>query len=462
MHIKRTWLLVVALATSCANHAKQSITLYESGDYAGAARAADEALADHPNDDALWGMRVRSALALGDAAGVAKAYGDYVAKRGGDDKALLRDVAIATIEQALGSPSARLKITAIETVADLRILDLEQPVTARIGDDDDRVAAAAAVAVLFDHPQAPEVADQMLRSENPEARRIALDGIAKKEQGRHHLELAVGELEKSGDDPDPRVRAVALRWLGVAKDRDAVELLTRRLRDKDENVRAAAASSLARIGIGNLAELGKRALADKALAVRLAGIELLAAARAEEALATAAGDADPLVATQAALALEPPRPELTQKALDRAVAAPEWTTRAGAANLLVQGLGKAAALPVAGKLAADPEIGVRLAAARALARAGDRDRAREVFAAALTSDHAAQAAAELAGLGDPRGAAALDKLVRDPQLTPEQRADAAREHATAKHVTPGLVAALADPSGVVRIEAAAAIAALAK
>ncbi|MGE5180736.1 MAG: HEAT repeat domain-containing protein [Acidobacteriota bacterium] len=417
---------------------------------------------EHPDDDALWGMRVRSALALGDANGVAKAYQQYVARRGDDDKPLLRDLANATIEQALASPSARLKISAIETVADLRILALEQPVTERIGDEDDRVAAAAAVAILFDHPQAPEVADQMLRSDNPEARRIALDGIAKKEQGRHHLELAVGELEKSGDDPDARVRATALRWLGVAKDRDAVALLTKRLRDRDENVRAAAAGALARIGIGNLAELGKKALADKALAVRLAGIELLATARDTEALVAATGDADPLVAAQAALALVPPRPELTQQALDRAVTAAEWTTRAGAANLVVQALGKAGALPVAQKLAADPDVGVRLAAARALVRAGDRERARAVFAAALATDRATAAAGELAALGDDRGVAALDRLVRDAQRTPEQRAEAARAHADAKKITPGLVAALADPSGVVRIEAAAALAALAK
>jgi len=75
-----------------------------------------------------------------------------------------------------------------------------------------------------------------------------------------------------------QVRRTAIRWLGQIKDGDAVELLTRHLHDPDDTVRAAAASALARIGLGNLAELGKLALHDRALAVRLAGIELVAAA----------------------------------------------------------------------------------------------------------------------------------------------------------------------------------------
>src|SRR5690349_15883952 len=116
MHSMR-WSFLLILA-ACANHAKPAIDAYERGDYAASARAADEGLASHPDDDGLWGMRVRAALALGDAEGIAKAYAQYKQHRGDDDKALLRDLAVATIEQALGSPSARLKIAAIDAVAD--------------------------------------------------------------------------------------------------------------------------------------------------------------------------------------------------------------------------------------------------------------------------------------------------------------------------------------------------------
>src|SRR5262245_23217367 len=94
-------LALLAPAAGCANRAKRSVSLYESGDYAGAMRAADEGLAGHPDDDGLWGMKVRSALALGDAAGVAKAYQGYMEHRADLDKELLQDLATATIAQAL-------------------------------------------------------------------------------------------------------------------------------------------------------------------------------------------------------------------------------------------------------------------------------------------------------------------------------------------------------------------------
>ncbi len=453
-------LLIAVVA--CANHAKQSITLYEAGDYAGAARAADEGLTQHPDDGALWGMRVRSALALGDADGVAKAYQAYVAKRGGDDKDLLRDLATATIEQALASPSSRLEIAAIETIEKQRIVELLEQVMRKMEAQDERVAAAAAIAVLYDHQQAFEVIDGALRSERGDVRRLALDGLARKTDYRHQLQHVVGELEKAGDDPDARVRAVALHWLGIARDADAVELCTQRLRDPDDSVRAAAATALARIGLGNLADVAKRAIADKALAVRLAGVELYAAAHRDDELAKLAAEAAPDVAIAAALALRPPRADLTAKAFERAVVSPDAPTRAGAANQLVAGLGKAAALPVAQRLAADPDVSVRVAAARALERAGDRETARRVFAEALTSDHGVQAAADLAALGDDRGLTALAGFVRDPQRSPEQRAEAVSAHRTAHRVTPALVAALADGNGLVRVEAAATLGDLAK
>src|SRR6185312_13149621 len=113
--LRRSLFLTLALS-ACAGRAKHSVALYEAGDYAGAARAADEGLSQHPGDDALWAMRVRAALALGDGDGLVKMYGEYTKQRGDDDKLLDKDLAIATIEQALASPSAKLKVRAIEAV----------------------------------------------------------------------------------------------------------------------------------------------------------------------------------------------------------------------------------------------------------------------------------------------------------------------------------------------------------
>lgn len=450
--------LALLSPAACANRAKRSVSLYESGDYAGALRAADEGLASHPDDDNLWAMKVRAALALGDADGVAKAYEGYVAQRGEDDTELLRDLSTATIEQALASPSVRLKIAAIEAIAAIELHELTDVVAERMGDDDDRVAAAAAVAVLRGIPQAPQIADEMTRSENAEARRIAIEGIGKK-VGK----LALADLEKAANDKDARVRRAAIRWLGMLKDKDAIEILTKRMRDPDDSVRAASATALAQIGIGNLEAFGKQALADRSLAVRLAGVDLLAAAKRDDQLVAVAGDQDPMVALQAAIAVKRTRPELAARAIDRAIAAEEWTQRAGAANMLVQAVGKQAALPIAQRLAGDPHVGVRLAAARVMIQAGDRAAAMRLFTAALAdADHGVQAAADLTRLGDAAGSKALSAAVRDPAKTPEQRAAAAAAHRTAHRVTPGLVAALADPSGVVRIEAAAVLGTLAK
>jgi len=444
---------------ACASRAKQSVNLYESGDYAGAARTADAGLASHPGDQGLWQMRVRAALALGDADGVARAYASYLGHREGDDPELLKDLAIATLGQALSSPSVRLKIAAIEAVAAAEIQALADQVAERLGDDDDRVAAAAATAVLRGYPQAPQVASQMLRSEDPEARRIAVEGVGKKVGA-----LAVLDLQRlAGSDPDPRVRRAAIRWLGVVKAKAAGEVLERQLRHPDEGVRAAAALALARIGQGDLAGLAKRALADKALAVRLAGIELLLAAKQTAELIRLADDPDPIVAAEAAFAAR--RQDLATKALDRAVGSEGWTIRAGAATMASRASGKTHALVIARKLLSDPEPRVRLAAARVLAHAGERGPAIEVFVAALTTgagDAALGAATDLAGLGDQRGLEVLDAMVRDGKSTADQRAAAASAHRSARKVTPGLVAALADPNGVVRVEAATALVMLAK
>jgi HEAT repeat protein len=451
-------LLVLGSLVSCANRAKRSIDLYESGDYAGAARAADEGLASHPGDDNLWAMKVRASLALGDADAVASAYDRYAAQRGNDDKPLLRELATVTLAQALASPSVKMKVAAIEAIERIEIHALTDQVAELMGDDDDRVAAAAAVAVLRGMPGAPQVAHELMRSEDAEARRIAVDGV-----GRKVGKLASADLVKAADDPDPRVRRVAIRWLGMNADPAAQDVLARRLRDSDDSVRAAAASALARIGAGDLRGFAKHALDDRSLAVRMAAIELLAAAKADADLVALTDDADAMVALQAAIAVKITRPELAEKAIVRASAAAEWTTRAGAANLLVSALGREAARPHAAKLAADPELGVRLAAARVLAQLDDRDGAKRIFSSALTdAHHGVQAAADLAALGDKAGMQALSQAVRDASRTPEQRTAAASAHRLARRVTGGLVAALADVNGLVRVEAAAALGTLAK
>ncbi len=425
-------LVSIALATAllgptaCANRAKRSVTLYESGDYAGALRAADDGLASHPGDNGLWSMKVRAALALGDADAITKAYASYVSHRGENDKELLRDLATATIGQALASPSVKLKISAIEAVASLELNDLADQVAQRMEDSDDRVVAAAAIAVLRGFPEAPKAAEEMLNSDNAEARRIVIEGIAKK-----YGKLAIADLEEHADDRDPRVRRASIRWLGQVKDKDAVAILLRRAKDPDDSVRAAAVGALGRIGVGDLGPVAKQALADHALSVRLAGVDVLEAAHLDAELVTLVDDNDPMVALAAAIAVKRTHPGHAATAVERAVTAEEWTIRAGAANMMILAVGKAAARPLAQKLASDSVVGVRLAAARVLVQTGDVALARPIFTAALADpDLGVQAAADLAALGDPTGIDALSAAVRDMSRTPEQlrRARSHRDH----------------------------------
>jgi len=436
-------------ALAGCSHAKQSVALYESGDYAGAERAADEQLANHPGEDALWQMKIRAGLAKGDAATVATAYASYRERRGGDDHELLREVSTATLGQALDAPSAKLKMIAIEAVADAEIHELADRVDELVRQDkDDRVVATAAIAVLRGFPEAKDFAAEMEKSDNPEARRIALDGVGRK-VGR----LAIKDFERAADDVDPRVRRVAIRWLGQLTDAAAVELVTKHLADPDDGVRAASVTALSRLPGFDRASVARTALADASLSVRLAGVEIAP----PEQLVALAGDADPIVAVSAATRAK--RPDLATPPIDRALASPDWQLRAGIANMLVGAVGKEQANAIAKKLATDADPHVRVAAARVLARSGSAHDASEVLAAMLPD---VRAATDLAELGDARGVTALDAQVRDPKATPDQRALVAAAHRSARSITPGLVAALADSNGLVRVEAASAIAGLAR
>jgi len=134
------------------------------------------------------------------------------------------------------------------------------------------------------------------------------------------------------------VKQYVASW--VQKRREALaRLLTKQLHHPDDSVRAASASALARIGIGNLPERGKLALHDRDLAVRLAGIELLVAAHLAETqreLTALADDPDPIVAAEAAIAVG--GGERATRAIERAASSGEWTIRAGAANLAVRAI----------------------------------------------------------------------------------------------------------------------------
>jgi HEAT repeat protein len=438
-------LTCLACTSSAARQAKH---LYDRGDYAGAAQLADSELVGRPGDDDLWNVRIRALLAQGDGARIAGDYAKYVQARGGDDPDLVIDMATATLDQGLDSMSVDVRIQTIGFIEDLALEPLAEDVMDQMESEDDRIAAAAAVAVLRGHPQAPYLLEQLQHSDDPHARAIAIEGIGRK-VGKH----ADDDLRKAAADPDPRVRVAAMIALGGIFDEVSTRSLGEALADPDATVRAAAARSLADRRRGDLAGFARKALADESAAVRLGGVAILAAGKDTAGLQALLGGDDPVIAVQAAAALEGADPAGAAQAVDAALARSESAVRVGAVNLMEAALGKAAAFERAHRLLADADLAVRLAAARVLAYQKHAAEAIPVFAAALDGTERLSAAADLARLGDARGVATLSAALQSAKR-PADRVRAAQMHGSAHRITPGLVAALADQSGQVRVVAA--------
>jgi len=453
MHRSAPALAALALAAAACGPsaaARRAQSLYDRGDYQGAARSADGDLAAAPGDAGLHRVAIRAKLAAGDARAAVTDYATWRAGKG-DDLTTLRLLAETTLDQALRSPSVSVKVQAIDAIADLEIEALADSVIQRLGDQNDQVLAAASAAVLRAHPQAPDILAQMLTSDDPVARAIAVRGMADK-VGEH----AADDLRNATRDPDARVRRAAVQGLAPIVDAPTTAVLVHlAAEDADGDVRAAALRALSRKGRGDQREAGRRALGDAYLGARVAAIDLLAASGDTASVDAALGSPDPIVAMHAARWAKERNPAGAAAAIDRGLAATEWTVRAGALNLATAALGKGPAADRAARALADPQVAVRLAAARVLAAAGRQTEAITAFAGALTADpdDRIQAAADLARLGDARGVAALADLAQHAD-TPARRRAAVAAHLTARRITPGLVDALADPAPDVRVEAA--------
>jgi HEAT repeat protein len=431
--------LVATAACGPSAGAKRAQSLLDRGDYRGAADAADQELGKSPGDGDLQRIRMRAALGLGDARDAVARYRTWRERRGAEDLAALRTMAMTTLWQGLTSPSSAVRVQTIQAIERLEIEDFAHDVGERMGDDDDAVAAAASIAVLRAYPQAPDVATDMLKSDNWRARAIAVEGI-----GRKVGKLAAEDLRFAAVDKDPRVRSAAATAIATLADPADNERLAELATDVSPDVRAVALRGLARGKRGDQGAIAERALADEALGVRLAAVDLLVASRGKQAARPLLDHADAMVAAYAARALEDPA--VGAAAVDRALADADWTIRAGAVNLLEAAVGKEGARPRLARAAGDASIGVQLAAARLLAYLGDRERAITIYASALAAgepDDRISAAAELAHLGG--------------SAEPGQRRAVIMAHRTARVITPGLWSALADEDAGNRIDAAAAL-----
>ena len=402
-------------------------------------------------------------MARGDAAQMANFFEGYQRASGGtvDDRDLFHDLAQVTLEQGLASRSAKVRVLAILAVEDQLVADLADPVGMLMGDDDDVVVAAASVAVLRGYPQAPHVATSMLKAADPQARRIAVAGIAKKVGA-----LAIADTRPLADDQDASVRAAAITGIATATDEESRAMVRKHLRDPDANVRAAAVDAIrvGNKGAPDASAIAEAAIADTALSVRLAGIELASAAHDTTALtkltslSSAASDDDVLLAAHAAAAQG--KSAGTTAAIDLALASPHATTRAAALNLVSRALSVDEATTRARDHLKDTDSDVALTAARTLVALHHADDATPTLLAMLRNpSHAIDAAADLAALGNAAGIAALSNAALSSTDTRE-RLHAVRAHRQARRITPGLIAALADANGEIRVVAAQIILAL--
>lgn len=434
---------------------RRAENLLRSGDYEGAERTADEELARYPRHPVLWRVKIRAALARGDADRSVALYEEWRALRGGDhDPRALRVMAMATLWQGLHVPSADIKRRSIRAVEKLELEPLAEPVAERMGDDDITVQATAAVAILRSHPDAPYVATMALSSDNPEARAIAIAGI-----GRKIGAPARDDILAATRDPDARVRRAAVGALaGIARNADAPRLAEIARTDADGQTRARALRALAELRY-DAVPAARTALRDDYLGVRLAAVHVLdragGDATVDELLLLARGD-DAFVALRAGVALaRRGRTEPALAAVDRALASDQWTVRAAALNAVAEIASPELGLPIVERAAADPAIGVRLAAARALLRFDRKAAAIELFAAGLASDDPGQrlhAAIDLARAGDRRGAETIAALAGHEN--PDIREQAVWAHVHLGAPTAALAAALADDSAAVRVTAA--------
>jgi len=364
-------------------------------------------------------------------------------------EARVRRQAEAVVWSAMNAPDARVRAHATHVTADVADPTLDRGLGTRLGDPSPAVRATAAVA-LHEMPQAAEVLRAVLDGNDADAKVIAIDAIGGLAGGKERLAALAA-------DRDVRVRARVATAIAQWKPNDARALLSKLLHDEDAGVRGQALAGLALFGDrGALADV-TQALDDPSLGVRLAALGALVRlgrdAVGTQLLALGSGK-DPYVALRAAVQLS--RAGREQAAL------PEVRAAAEDRNPAV----RAAAMNAAGELGRDgnalatahlrdPDVDVRLAAARAVIATGPRDAALPALVSALSTSRRLDAADELARLGDTRGFAALQSSARSSD--PIERRIALSLLAPLPDGRDALVAALDDRDADIRLDAAGAL-----
>ena len=395
------------LALSVGYHAGMRRILLSVVLTAGCAGGAREASLRREVDPALLHGDVRAAVAASQ-------------KLGGLDDRRLRVAAETVVWTALQSPDAEQRVRAARVALSVEAPALDREMPRRLIDSDPRVRALAAVLLAPQAPEARQVLAAALKSSDPAARLIALDGIG-------YLDDLPALLTRLANDADPQVRARVASELGARNPRELVETLLRKLlSDGDAGVRAAAIRAVGVRGDRALSAEVERALEDPSLGTRLAALSAITRfGTSASRLAALGSGADHYLALRAAVQLHRlGKLEQALAAVPTAAADRRPEVRAAAMNAAGElgPAGAALALP----LLRDPDREVRFAAARALIAAGQPAAALPFLIAAVSTQpalpFALDAADELARLGNPLGRATLERALGSADAFERRRA----------------------------------------
>jgi len=453
-----------ALVGACASAppgARKAQRLLEAGDYAGAERVATAELQRYPRSAPLWRIKMKAAMGRGDSDSAVKLYGEWVALRGGEtDTTAVRTLALTTLWRGLRVPSAAIRTKTIQAIERLEVEDLADAVAELMADDEDEVAAAAAVALLKSHPQAPYLAAELAKSDSAKARAIAIAGI-----GRKIGKLAREDLVRALSDRDAAVRrAAVVAVLRFADSKELDRLVSLAHDDPDGPLRARVIRGLAGKEHAKLFELSQAALFDPFLGARLAAVQLLdklGGNAARDKLNEVARSMDMMVAFRAAVVVRRSGGAPAVELMQQGMASKEWTIRASALNALDKVVSRDRAMTMAIAALGDSQVQVKLSAARLLMRLGNKRRAKSALLAVARGDNlaaAVDASIDLIRLGDGVGIATLQKGAASTDGDLRRRA--IRAHQITRVLTTSLVTSLADERIENRIIAAEILLAL--
>lgn len=459
------WMLAVLWAPACSGSsggdAVHVSALYRQGEFSQAEKAAHRELQRTPDDAELRRLEIAAAIRSGEHQRGVDLYLQWHRARRHYDPIALRDMAVSTLWHGLQHSDASVRLQAVRTVVTLgrsrarrHVQVLERPVTERIDDSDERVAAAAVG--IKTGSRGRQRARQLFESADDGVRASVIRGL-KTGSNQDAKEL----LERALTDRSARVRRAAVVHLGRAANIASRDVLLRLAEiDAADNVRAAALRALASRKHKRVLAVAEKALQDRFVGVRLAALDIVTQwpKRHRDTLSRLARSPDAFVSLRASVALQKRGDTVPIQPLQLALAHAQWSVRVAALNAIAELLSEREAIGMLKPLVIDQRVEVRLAAARVLMRFGRTSRARAILVSALDDardEPRVQAAIDLLRMNDQAGREALIRLSASPSVA--TRRQAARAHRYTDNPDLPLVRAMGDTAAVVRITAAATL-----